>query len=97
MNDKIITENSIWDLHIHTCCCKKSSSEFSKMTIEEYVNKLVDIFKNYESLRLISFTDHNYISAEVYEEFRNKCKNINLLPGIEVDIYLNGEYKEKKD
>lgn len=97
MNDKIITENSIWDLHIHTCCCKKSSSEFSKMTIEEYVNKLVDIFKNYESLRLISFTDHNYISAEVYEEFRNKCKNINLLPGIEVDIYLNEEYKEKND
>lgn len=97
MNNKIIIENSIWDLHIHTCCCKKSSNEFSGMTIEEYVDNLIKIFQNYKSLQLISFTDHNFISKEVYYEFNNRKSGINLLPGIEVDVYLNDTYKNKKD
>lgn len=97
MNEKIIIENTIWDLHIHTCCCKKSSNEFNNMTIEEYINNLIDIFKNYKSLQLISFTDHNWISKEVYKKFIKRNTGINLLPGIEVDVYLNDVYKNKND
>ena len=85
----IVNENSIWDLHIHTCKCPKASDEFGKMKIDDYINKLIDIFKNYQDLKMISFTDHNVINADVYKEFLNKQTNITLLIGIEVDTYLD--------
>lgn len=97
MDNKMVIENSIWDLHIHTCCCSKSKEEFSKMSIEEYIDCIIKIFSKYTSLKLISFTDHNLISKEVYQEFYNRNTGINLLPGIEIDVYLNPDYKKKNE
>lgn len=93
--DKIVRENSIWDLHIHTNQCPKGSGEFSKMSTKEYVDNLLEIFKSHNDLTLISFTDHNQISYEVYKEFMNRETSICLLPGIELDV-LFPEEKECK-
>lgn len=87
---KIINNSSIWDLHIHTCDSPKSTGEFQKMDVTTYVDKLIEIFSNYPDLALISFTDHNYISYEVYKEFYGRESKITLIPGIEVDIKIDG-------
>lgn len=89
--DKIVRENSIWDLHIHTNQCPKGSGEFSKMNTKEYVDNLLGIFQSYDDLALISFTDHNQISYEVYKEFKSRNTTISLLPGIEIDVLLPEE------
>ena len=64
--DRIVNENYIWDLHIHTCKCPKSSGKFHEMDSNQYVDGLVECFKNYKDLKMISFTDHNYMSSEMY-------------------------------
>ncbi len=87
---KIINNSSIWDLHIHTCNSPKSTGEFQKMNVITYVDKLIEIFSNYPDLTLISFTDHNYISYEVYKEFYGRESKITLIPGIEIDIKIDG-------
>lgn len=94
--NKIVKEGAIWDLHIHTCDCPKSKGDFSKLTVKEYVDELMRVFEKYDDLKMISFTDHNYISKDVYTEFYNRKTNIKLLPGIEVDIKLNDEDKDYK-
>lgn len=88
--NKIINDSSIWDLHIHSCRSPKSSGEFQKMSIVEFVDKLLEIFSDYPDLSLISFTDHNYISYDVYEEFYLRKSNINIIPGIEIDVNIDG-------
>lgn len=91
----LVYQSSIWDLHIHTCKCPKGSSEFSKLSIDDYVSGLVDVFSKHEDLKMISFTDHNAINADVYHAFLNKQTGINLIVGIEVDAYLSNEDQEK--
>lgn len=93
--DKIVRENSIWDLHIHTNQCPKGSGEFSKMDTKKYVDNLLEIFSSHDDLTLISFTDHNQISYDVYKEFSNRKTSINLLPGIEVDVVFPEDIKTK--
>lgn len=96
-NNGIVYSSSIWDLHIHTCQSKKSSGEFQKMGIEEYLDCIEKIFDKYESLNMISFTDHNAINYEVYEKYykRKISKRVNLIPGVEIDVNINNakEYK----
>ena len=87
---QIINDSSIWDLHIHSCNSPKSSGEFQKMTVKKFVDTLLEIFSDYPDLSLISFTDHNYISYDVYEEFYSRKSNINIIPGIEVDVKIAG-------
>lgn len=94
---KIARESAVWDLHIHTCQCPKASGEFGKLTVNEYVDKLIEIIKRYPDLKMISFTDHNQISVQVYNEFLSKNNNITVIPGIEVDLYLNKEDYEMKN
>lgn len=91
----LVYQSSIWDLHIHTCKCPKGSSEFSKLSIDDYVARLVDVFSKHEDLKMISFTDHNAINADVYHAFLNKQTGIKLIVGIEVDAYLSNEDREK--
>lgn len=86
---KLVLQSAIWDLHIHTCQCPKASSEFKKLSVNEYIDKLIELFKNYPSLEMISFTDHNIISIDVYKQFYSKKTNIKLIPGIEIDINLD--------
>lgn len=88
-NEKIVLHSAIWDLHIHTCKCPKASSEFKGMSIDDYINKLLTLFKNYPNLEMISFTDHNQMSYDVYKEFSLRDTNIKLIPGIEVDVKLD--------
>lgn len=91
MIDKAICIHSaIWDLHIHTCKCPKASGTFRKMPVKEYVDGLLDIIEKFPNLEMISFTDHNQISVDVYEEFYSRNYNITLIPGIEVDIEFEG-------
>jgi len=65
----IAYEDSVWDLHIHTCKCSKASSEFKDMPLSKYIDGLVEIFNSHKDLKMISFTDHNQINDEVYREF----------------------------
>lgn len=95
--NKIALESSIWDLHIHTCKSDKSSGDFKDLTVVEYIDKLCKLFANYPLLRLISFTDHNAFNKDVYDEFLSRKTNIQVLPGIEVDLYLNEDGKKNND
>jgi len=95
MNNRISLESQIWDLHIHTCCCPKGSSDFSTQSIEDYIKGLLGAFAACPDLTLISFTDHNHISKEVYHAFENAKTSVNLLPGIECDVYLDQETKTR--
>ncbi len=94
--DKIVYNSSIWDLHIHTCLSQKSSKEFQKMSVKEYVDYLVSTFGEYKLLKMISFTDHNRINYEVYNEFFGRNTEITLMPGIELDTYINDDPKNIK-
>lgn len=88
-NEKIVLHSAIWDLHIHTCMCPKASSEFKGMSISNYIDKLLLVFADYPNLEMISFTDHNQISFDVYKEFLSRDTNIKVIPGIEVDVKLD--------
>lgn len=88
---KIVNKPQIWDLHIHTNKCPKGSSEFVKHyqnDTEGYVDRLLEILnKNEENpVSMISFTDHNYMAKEVYDEFNSRDSDIVLLPGVEIDF-----------
>ena len=87
--NSISFENSVWDLHIHTCKCPKGSSDFSKMSLDEYIDAITSVFKKHHDLSMISFTDHNKINADVYEAFNAQKTGIKLIIGVEVDVYLN--------
>lgn len=88
INNAIAYQGSVWDLHIHTPLCPKGSEEFSKMSVDEYINRLISLFSKHQDLEMISFTDHNQISTEVYKKFLLKETNIKLLIGLEADLYL---------
>ena len=97
INNAIAYDSSIWDLHIHTPLCPKGSNEFSKLSIDEYIERLISLFSKHPDLKMISFTDHNSISIEVYKKFLSKNTGIKLLIGSEVDICLDDEAKAKND
>lgn len=95
MEHQTVLESSLWDLHIHTCDCPKASGDFKGMSVSDYVDGLVQVFSKHGDLSLISFTDHNHISKCVYDEFESRSTGINVLPGIECDIFLDKETKAK--
>jgi len=92
---KIVLHSAIWDLHIHTCQCPKASSEFKNLEVKDYISKLLEVFKNYQDLEMISFTDHNRISIDVYKEFYSRKIDIKLIPGIEIDVKLDNSSNVK--
>ena len=67
----------------------KPQASLKKISVNEYIDKLIELFKNHPSLEMISFTDHNIISIDVYKRFYSKKTNIKLIPGIEIDINLD--------
>ena len=83
---KVCLEGRIWDLHIHT-----QSDKLKKISPREYAVKLDELFadERYKNLDLVSFTDHNCINIEAYESFWNAGSHVSLIPGIEVDTYLD--------
>lgn len=88
INRAIAYEGSVWDLHIHTPLCPKGSNEFSKMSVDAYISRLITLFSKHSDLEMISFTDHNQISTEVYKKFLSKNTSVKLLIGLEADLYL---------
>ena len=81
-SDSICLQSSVWDLHIHSCNSPKSSGEFQKLSVDEYIKLLDSIFKQYPDLKMISFTDHNLISKEVYQAAISKKWTITIIIGI---------------
>lgn len=97
--ESICQESSIWDLHIHSCKCPKSSGEFQTLSTDDFFKKLDDIFVNYPDLKMISFTDHNSISEEIYGKALTRkwsLPNLSIMIGIEVDTYLDSNSKHVK-
>ncbi len=87
---KRIQENSaIWDLHIHTCKCPKGSSEFVKYDKEKFIEKIRKEFDSNDDFQLFSFTDHNQISIDVYQEYIDQGGKTNFLVGVEQDTYFD--------
>lgn len=95
---RVCTKGKIWELHIHSNQCFSADKELKKLTIPEYVTELLSVLDGYDDLDMISFTDHNRISVELYREFINRRSRFALLPGIEIDACLipNGEKKDSK-
>lgn len=90
----ILYESKIWDLHIHTNQCPTSNGEFNKVYKDDtigFIDDLIKIFDKEENqlLNMISFTDHNQISYEVYEEYLKRKHKVKLLTGVEIDIIVS--------
>lgn len=84
-----VLESQIWDLHIHTNKCPLGSDEFArdyKDNTDGFVDKIISIFdkQEYANLSMISFTDHNQISLEVYQNFYERNHRVVLIPGVEI-------------
>lgn len=92
MKNRIVKYSSIWDLHIHSNMC--SSSKYGLDTAT-YIDELLKVFSAYDYLEMISFTDHNVMNYEVYREFLKRKSEIVLIPGIEIDVMVNGIEKSK--
>lgn len=91
----------IWDLHIHTNKCPKGTSDFVKLfsdNTEGYVDQLIGILTNdhNQKVEMISFTDHNQISLEVYKSFYKRQVDIVLIPGVEIDCLTSEINQEPK-
>ena len=67
----------------------------AKLSTKEYIDQLVELLSDYPNLEMISFTDHNSVSEDVYTEFSSRNTNIALLPGIEIDMKLTDDGKDK--
>lgn len=63
MNDThICTRGKVWDLHIHSNqCYSTTDEELKKLSVNDYVARLIKVLEEYEDLDMISFTDHNQI------------------------------------
>lgn len=83
-------DSQVWDLHIHTNQCPKGSGVFStkyKNDTEGFINDLLKhlIINEENRVNMISFTDHNQISEDVYTTFYSRNTSIQLIPGVEID------------
>lgn len=90
---RIVNSPQIWDLHIHTNKCPKGSSEFIKQykdNTKAFIDKFLEVINTNtdNEVSMISFTDHNHISLEVYNEFNSRNTKTVALAGVEID-YLS--------
>lgn len=85
---KISTRGKIWELHIHSNQCFSADESMKELSVDEYVTQLLGVLEPYDDLDMISFTDHNQISSELYRSFIERDSRIALLPGVEIDTAL---------
>lgn len=93
---RICTCGKIWDLHIHSNQCYScTDSRIKNLSVAEYVDEIAKLFDEYPDLDMVSFTDHNSISIDLYRTFYQANARVVLLPGIEIDVALepNGTSK----
>ena len=98
--EKIVYDAQIWDLHVHTPYkYNKSANSYDNDSNEKFVEEILKLIKqNHNKLKMISFTDHNYFNKDVYKLFLKSIKNldIQLIPGIEVDLKISIKDKKTK-
>lgn len=92
---RVCSEGKIWDLHIHSNQCNSYSGKHKDAPVSEYVDDLVELFLDFPNLEMISFTDHNRVSYELYKECIARDSFPQLLPGVEVDVRLVEEESSK--
>lgn len=92
---RICAEGKIWDLHIHSNQCGSYRGKQKDASVSEYVDDLVELFSEFPDLEMISFTDHNRMSYELYKECMARDLFPRLLPGVEVDVQLIEEEPSK--
>lgn len=86
---RICTCGKIWDLHIHSNQCYSCTDPVLRnFGVDEYVDKIIKVFNEYPDLDMVSFTDHNSISIDLYRAFYQANTCVALLPGIEIDVAL---------
>lgn len=91
-SERICTCGKVWDLHIHSNQCYSCvNPELKKLSVIDYVRAINEVFDEYPNLDMISFTDHNRISVDLYRVFYNTGSRVTLLPGIEIDVALEPE------
>ena len=95
MESSIVKCGKIWDLHIHSNRCVSAPPSMKALSISTYIDGLLDVFERYPDLEMISFTDHNSVALDVYEEFLSRENRVRLMPGIEVDVALADEDHSK--
>ena len=67
---RICTRGKVWDLHIHSNqCYSTTDEELKKLSVNDYVVRLIKVLEEYENLDMISFTDHNQICIDLYRAF----------------------------
>ena len=94
-DELICTRSAVWDLHIHSNQCTKPDKELAKLSVGEYVDRLLGIIEPYSDLQMISFTDHNSMSLELYREFYGRNSRFVLLPGVEMDVNIDDDKPSK--
>lgn len=93
-NMNFVKEAAIWDLHIHSNKCPKGGGEFCSKhfnNTDAFLDKLIDLLISSANgkVDMISFTDHNQITLDVYSKFYARNVDIQLIPGIEIDFLPN--------
>ena len=94
-NSRVCTSAKIWDLHIHSNQCSSYQDEYKDKSVTEYVDALVSLFSKFPDLEMVSFTDHNLISFELYKECIEREGFPNLIPGVEIDVQIAEDEKSK--
>lgn len=90
--ERICTCGKVWDLHIHSNQCYSCvDPELKKLSVIDYVRAINEVFDGYPDLDMVSFTDHNRISVDLYRAFYDTGSRVTLLPGIEIDVALEPE------
>lgn len=88
------------DLHIHTDYSSKTKTNDYKGVFD--LKKIIDkISEPLYNIKMFSFTDHNIINVQAYEEYYNdetfNIKDRCLLVGVELDIIVDKYLFEKLD
>ncbi len=104
INDNLMNNNYSdyfkCDLHIHTDYSSKTKTNDYKGIFE--LKKIIDkISEPSYNIKMFSFTDHNIINVQAYEEYYND-KSLNtkdrcLLVGVELDVIVDKYLFEKLD
>ena len=74
------------DLHMHTQKCKQGDGSKRKITPENLVNKLSE-----EEVGVCAITNHNKFDKSEYETVKSLNPELNIFPGIELDIDFHDE------
>jgi predicted metal-dependent phosphoesterase TrpH len=86
-----ISNWNMWDLHFHLNDTKNEEvvypEGYDANNIYEY---LANKFKE-EKISLVVITDHMCFKKESYEKLKFNCPDVAIIPGMEVNVKLEGK------